>query len=99
MKRGDQGSNVERLQTLLTILNYNVVVDGVFGRETENAIMAFQRGTFLPVTGMADEETQDKLTDLSQAMITGSSSNKYILGAFGIGVLVLLVYAIWKEQD
>ncbi|MEV0231210.1 peptidoglycan-binding protein [Nonomuraea sp. NPDC050786] len=49
---GDQGAAVRRLQSALGEANkVPIVVDGVFGRETERALRAFQEANGLVATG------------------------------------------------
>ena len=59
---GDSGIEVQRLQNRLSTLEYFYdVLDGSFGKNTEAALMLFQRLNSLQVTGIADAETQDLL--------------------------------------
>lgn len=60
IKFGDTGEAVEQLQKLLMDLGYPLPkygADGDFGRETEDALKAFQRDHGLPDTGVLDDET------------------------------------------
>lgn len=41
-----------------------VPVDGVFGKSTEDAVKLFQEGLGLPVTGVVDKETWDRIYNL-----------------------------------
>lgn len=58
---------VQNLQRYLRRLSYEypsipqVPVDGLFDRQTQEALSAFQRAFFLPVTGRADPQTWDAL--------------------------------------
>lgn len=59
---------VRNIQRYLRRLSYEeewdilpVPVDGIFDTRTEEALSAFQRGSDLPVTGIADENTFDAL--------------------------------------
>lgn len=55
---GDRGEIVEILQWRLIDLNYmSGEADGVYGSQTERAVLAFQRAVDLPQTGIADSET------------------------------------------
>lgn len=64
---GVQGENVSVLQYMLSYLaefdpSLRVVeVDGVFGRQTENAVEILQKQGDLPVTGRVNYETWDKI--------------------------------------
>ncbi len=59
----DRAQNIEELQTLLRGLSYydplipRISADGIYGRETEDAVRAFQRTAGLPETGTTDLET------------------------------------------
>lgn len=66
LSRSDYGSAVEAMQKLL--LKWDAAclpkcgADGDFGKETEKALMAFQKAAGLPVTGVYDEATRAALT-------------------------------------
>ncbi|NBI67817.1 peptidoglycan-binding protein [Pseudoflavonifractor sp. 60] len=51
-----------------------LVVDGVFGERTLEAVMRFQREAGLPVTGIVDQATWDKIRD---AWLAQESKNSY----------------------
>ena len=55
---GDSGAPVEELQSMLALYGYGVEITGVFDRQTEIAVAAFQRH-FRPrqVDGIADQAT------------------------------------------
>lgn len=62
-----RGDDVERLQQLLAE-NYGELlgddgIDGVFGKNTDKAVMAFQTDNNLPVTG--------RVTSLEWALLNG----------------------------
>ena len=58
---------IRSLQTMLRVMAEDdpslpaIVPDGIYGQETANAILAFQRQYGLPITGTADQKTWDKL--------------------------------------
>ncbi|MEG1416184.1 MAG: SpoIID/LytB domain-containing protein [Clostridium sp.] len=55
---GTRGSVVEKIQSNLNYLGYSAgIADGVFGRNTENAVKAFQRAERLKETGIVYEST------------------------------------------
>ncbi|MBR5534884.1 MAG: peptidoglycan-binding protein [Ruminiclostridium sp.] len=60
---------VSLLQYLLSVLSQFyldipfVTIDGIFGNGTRNAVIALQRSTGLPETGVVDEATWDVLVD------------------------------------
>lgn len=66
LKRGDKGKDVEQLQFQLMALGYSLPkygVDGDFGKETEDAVRAFQKNSGFAVTGVATEEVRNSLND------------------------------------
>lgn len=54
-------SEIERVQRRLRGLLFEVDVDGVYGATTRSAVESFQQINDLPVSGVADEKTQEKL--------------------------------------
>lgn len=55
---GSRGSEVTRIQQKLTSLGYSTGgVDGVYGKQTERAVIAFQRANGLSVDGIAGPQT------------------------------------------
>ncbi len=63
LEKGMTGSEVEKLQSLLREIGYNIEVDGHFGEETRSALQAFQTSFFLDSDGVADEETWEILQE------------------------------------
>lgn len=67
---GDRGSFVRALQYYLaTAAYYNnavppVVIDGIFGAETQNALLAFEREYGLEANGALGEDDWNKLSDV-----------------------------------
>ncbi len=61
VKRGAKGKITYLIQASLYVLGYNVIPDGIFGEKTERGIREFQRDFNLPITGVADVNTQAKL--------------------------------------
>ena len=60
---------IRSLQTMLRVISEDdprlpvVIPDGIFGPATMNAVSAFQRIHGLPVTGIADQRTWDKIIE------------------------------------
>ncbi|MEC4815487.1 MAG: peptidoglycan-binding protein [Scytonema sp. PMC 1069.18] len=56
---GSTGQDVKDLQVILnaTVANNSLVVDGVFGKKTEEAVKAFQRQYNLTVDGIVGSQT------------------------------------------
>ncbi len=60
LMRGDEGQDVRDLQRLLIAAGYGVGrsgIDGVFGKDTHNAVRAFQDRAGLPLDGIARKQT------------------------------------------
>lgn len=66
LQSGDKGEAVERLKQRLIDLGYMTGAStGYYGPSTQAGIEKFQRDSGLPVTGIADEQTQVALYDSS----------------------------------
>lgn len=61
LRRGNRGEEVRELQTLLSDKGYTVLVDGIFGDKTYEAVKAYQADHDLQVDGVAGSKTWDKL--------------------------------------
>jgi len=81
LSRGDSGPEVRAMQELLLKWKPDCLpeygADGDFGRETEDAVKAFQKAKGLPVTGVYDAATEKALmeTVCGWVEITGGSVN------------------------
>lgn len=59
LQMGSTGSRVQALQEALTELGYYTgTVDGVFGAETQTAVLALQKKNDYPATGVVDQNLQ-----------------------------------------
>lgn len=69
INQGDRGIKVEHLQYMLRVLSEFIpeipviAIDGIFGTDTRNAVLAFQRRHRLPQTGAVDFDTWEKIYD------------------------------------
>lgn len=69
INQGDTGIRVEHLQYMLSVLSEyipeipNLTIDGIYGSETRNAVLAAQRRFELPQTGDVDFATWDEIYD------------------------------------
>jgi len=54
---GDKGKEVSQLQKYLSMLGYDLVIDGDFGNKTVRSLKAFQKKYRLLVDGIAGEQT------------------------------------------
>lgn len=58
IKKGSQGADVKTLQNDLGKLGYDVKVDGIFGDETEKAVLALQRAFGYTTDGIVGHGTE-----------------------------------------
>lgn len=64
------GQSVRSLQTMLRVIAEadgmipTVVPDGIYGQSTLNAVSTFQRNYGLPVTGITDQATWERVVDI-----------------------------------
>ncbi len=69
LRVGDRGEKVSQLQYMLAVIAQfvqpvpSIAVDGIFGPNTRDAVLAFQRYAGLPQTGEADDRTWDAIYD------------------------------------
>lgn len=67
LSRGDRGQKVEQLQYMLQVLSEyisqipRITADGIFGPNTENAVVSAQRWLGLPETGRVDNRTWNEI--------------------------------------
>lgn len=61
VERGDRGSEVTEVQTILASFGYTVTVDGVFGPQTEKAVRSWQKSNGLRVDGIVGPVTLQSL--------------------------------------
>lgn len=70
LRRGDTGENVKLMQTYLNAIAVRfpnirpVIVDGIFGGDTEEAVLDFQRAVRLNPTGIIDVSTWERIVEL-----------------------------------
>jgi putative chitinase len=60
-KRGDVSEYVEDLQAMLFRKGYKILTDGNFGPVTESAVRDFQKKVGIPVTGVIDTDTLNRM--------------------------------------
>jgi peptidoglycan hydrolase-like protein with peptidoglycan-binding domain len=61
LAKGAKGDEVLELQVYLNRFNYRLALDGIFGSATSWALKDFQKRNGIPVTGIADGATYQKL--------------------------------------
>ncbi|NMB20395.1 MAG: peptidoglycan DD-metalloendopeptidase family protein [Firmicutes bacterium] len=69
LRRGMRGQDVLSLQHILVDLGYDLVLDGAFGSETEDAVRSLQAAMGLTVDGLVGEKTRDKLAELQASIV------------------------------
>jgi tape measure domain-containing protein len=74
---GNKGKDVKELQKALKTLDFDVKADGSFGKQTQNAVKAFQKANKLKVTGIVDEKT---LAALEKATISANELSSSVSG-------------------
>jgi peptidoglycan hydrolase-like protein with peptidoglycan-binding domain len=85
LQQGSTGDAVKELQTLLTKWGtYKGLIDGIFGSQVKNAVIAYQHRVFLIEDGIVGSLTW-------QALFTGAPVNMPVLsqGSYGDAVLLL----------
>lgn len=77
LRRGDTGENVRLMQTYLNVISRRypsippVSEDGIFGGETQEAVLEFQRAVRLNPTGVIDVSTWERIVELYNFEETG----------------------------
>lgn len=85
LEKGSKGDDVKALQQRLVDLYWlSGSVDGDYGNKTKDAVERFQEAAKLPVTGVADIETQTALfaDDAPEAQMSVSCSS-VVMGSYG----------------
>lgn len=72
-KQGDIGANVAEVQKLLSMLGYDLIIDGSFGDRTVRSLQAFQKKAGLVADGISGPRT---LTALKEAQKRTSKEEK-----------------------
>ena len=70
----DKGDSVKALQTALNSAGYNLDVDGIFGKNTLNAVKSYQKANGLTVDGIVGNNTWGALNRASQNASIGSQT-------------------------
>ena len=78
LQEGDTGDKIRHLQYMLSVLSAYIsaipplAIDGIFGPDTRNAVLAAQRYFGLPETGAVDDRTWDEIYDQFSGIETTS---------------------------
>jgi len=80
LQKGDSGSAVTILQKLLHDLNFKIIVDGLFGTDTETIVKTFQQKHSLSVTGVVTPEVLGAIQE--EASFPSVPAKKFTSGSF-----------------
>lgn len=64
LKKGSKGASVKAAQKMLNMMGSKLSVDGLFGMDTENEVLIFQKDYKLKPNGLLNQETLKILVDL-----------------------------------
>lgn len=78
-KIGSRGEIVKQIQKALTQAGFGVMVDGVFGQITQEAVIAFQKAKGLTADGVVGPATMAKLIPPATASVFGLKRSKRII--------------------
>ena len=79
LQYGDQGNAVIDMQQRLMYLDFSVgprMNDGIFGPYTKKGVISFQRDNKLPITGIFDIKTKEKLDTITKQIPDVEIQNK-----------------------
>lgn len=74
---GDKGSEVSSLQKSLSMIGYDLVIDGCFGNKTLRSLKAFQKKYGLVVDGLAGAKTFSAIKAAQKRTSKEEKDNKY----------------------
>jgi|GEM_PF-4315150 peptidoglycan hydrolase-like protein with peptidoglycan-binding domain len=99
LQMGSRGTAVTQLQSNLTSLGYNTYgIDGDFGQNTKNAVVAFQKAHGLTQDGIVGTQTQSAIASAisskstSSTISSSSTSSNLQMGSKGTAVTQLQNY-------
>ena len=61
LKEGDKGAEVSEVQKLLSMLGYDLIIDGDFGSKTTRSVKSFQKKYALSIDGVVGNQTYQTL--------------------------------------
>jgi len=74
---GDRGIEVSQLQKNLSLLGYDLIIDGYFGNITFRSLKAFQKKYNLPIDGIAVQKTLLTIKAAQKRTSKEQNENKY----------------------
>ena len=100
MRQGDRGENVRQLQAKLKELGlYSLKTDGVYGKGTAQAVLAFQQKNGLKTDGIAGPKTLAKLYGTGAASSAASSSSSSAVPLASDSASSAASAAMFEESD
>lgn len=75
---GDNSSEVSKLQKYLSMIGYDLVIDGCFGIKTLRSLKAFQKKYKLVVDGLADSKTLSAIKTAQKRTSKENKESRYI---------------------
>ena len=100
LKQGASGSEVKEVQRRLKLWGYyNGTVDGVFGKGTKSAVIAFQKKNGLTADGVVGKATYKALgmTSSYESLAGQSSNSSSAVGGYTSSEVYLLAKTIYAE--
>lgn len=100
IQQGDTGAGVTQIQKLLWQLSYPIEVDGEFGPQTKNAVLAFQKDHFLEQTGIVSPELKAAMAEVLyyKNISNAKTSTASYLRQGNAGAAVLELQKILKQK-
>ena len=83
LQRGDKGDAVKAMQERLKQLGYLAAADGIYGPQTYNAVVSFQKRNGLTADGIAGKMTLTRLNSASAVAAVGSTLLPSVSGLSG----------------
>ena len=105
LKKGNVGEEIKQVQQALSDLGFEDTlgkagVDGVFGKNTEAAVKAFQEANNLEVTGMIDDATLASLKEATKGVEGLSESCKgFVDSITELGGRENIIQSLWNTFD
>lgn len=99
LKLGSKGLEVKNLQTSLNKIGFNLVVDGDFGKATDNAVRAVQGGAGLVIDGIAGPKTMYAIRNAGDAHQDHLTEQDLIEAAQQLGVDLASVKAVNQVES
>ena len=81
LKKGSRNNATKILQLAL-----NISADGIFGNNTHNALVSFQKNNGLDATGICDSKTWAKIAQVFETIRVGSRGNSVVAWQLFLGI-------------